>query len=1011
MANEKDIQDLTKMLTPLFREIQQVTKHFAEASESLSNAGIKKFTDEVKDAIKQTGLYSDAHMAGIKTAKEMQDTLEHLEDQYNKIQKLEAKARVLAEEDLKDMAEVLKNNGTYNARLEEQIDLQKKLLSEDYKKLDLTAAQVTQIRESYPAIKAEIEARYKNIKSTDGIRRVHEDLTGSLKKQIKAFGEFGFGLEMLKKAFTATYEQMNRLSGKGMLGAFTTLQMLSPKLLVSAQDLEEILNKNRDIINTMGGGIKGIEAFADEVSNVRGDLKFLGKDATKAAARFIEMSKKSGLTPKDGQAYRKNLNQSIEQFKEFSGLFGDSYEDYAALTEQLQEEENVRKRLNNLNKTQLAQELEAMRQRTENLKLMGLSNQQIVEFNKELQNIVNPRKNDFSERATQSIALTQSVNEMAKLLQTGNPEDQAILQDLQQNQGAIQKIADLNQAGRQKELADFMETPEGAKAARAYSKAASKTDMSDQFQRATRNVFMDKAGGLNAIMDKYGGALATSQAQEKDINGMPNKEDVLKNAADLQGANSKTADALNLMTTAVEGAKAIFENPLIDALTGAISMLWAFTTAGGISGALGALKSLGSVISGGGGLLSILGRGGAVAGAGAVGYELGKHVVAPLIDKGIGAISGAMGGPKDQTLGTAMYSGVNKLQSSGFLPGQSDEQKQRAADQASWQQQYKKRLSSQGYITKKQADLYTQNGVTVDQTKVEGAVTAPGVTQGGNTMPYDFTSFANQVANSESGGKGGGYGAINTLGYVGKYQFGAPALQDLGFVKKGTTNRGLNDPSNWLTPGGLQGFLQNTDTQEDAFKRYTQMHYQQLVKAGVITSSSTPAEIAGYLAAAHLEGVGGAIDLKNGKVKSDAYGTSTGKYFAMGAASQGGGAMTAGGTGVMTGAVGAMGSQYARAAGNTMAAAGSASTSPPGAAASPMGAITASMGPITSSPTATPVATTPPSVVADSTTTELKKQTSLLAEIVRNTSGSSRFSARPESYLQSPATVMGGVAG
>lgn len=163
-----------------------------------------------------------------------------------------------------------------------------------------------------------------------------------------------------------------------------------------------------------------------------------------------------------------------------------------------------------------------------------------------------------------------------------------------------------------------------------------------------------------------------------------------------------------------------------------------------------------------------------------------------------------------------------------------------------------------------------------------------------NSMGIDYNSYASALAKKESGGD---YGAVNSLGYVGKYQFGAMALEDMGLVKKGVGKKGqkaLDDPSNWNVEGGKQAFLGNAQLQEDTMLRYTQQNFKALARLGVITKDTDPKEVAGYLAAAHLLGPGGARDLKQGKSGTDAYGTSSAAYYKVGAETQtaGGGAGT-----------------------------------------------------------------------------------------------------------------------
>lgn len=156
-------------------------------------------------------------------------------------------------------------------------------------------------------------------------------------------------------------------------------------------------------------------------------------------------------------------------------------------------------------------------------------------------------------------------------------------------------------------------------------------------------------------------------------------------------------------------------------------------------------------------------------------------------------------------------------------------------------------------------------------------------------IPIDFKSFSNKIAMLESGGGAlsyGGYSTVNRLGYLGRYQFGALALQDMGLVKRGVSLKGLDDPKNWNIDGGKQAFLKNENLQEETFVNYTKMNYSRLLNLGVVTADSPPGEIAGYLAAAHLVGPGGAKDLKAGVIKADAFGTKSSKYFLEGSITQ-----------------------------------------------------------------------------------------------------------------------------
>lgn len=129
------------------------------------------------------------------------------------------------------------------------------------------------------------------------------------------------------------------------------------------------------------------------------------------------------------------------------------------------------------------------------------------------------------------------------------------------------------------------------------------------------------------------------------------------------------------------------------------------------------------------------------------------------------------------------------------------------------------------------------------------------------------------------------YSAVNQLGYLGKYQFGAAMLIDLGYVKSGTTNKMLSNPSVWTGKNGIDSkekFLASQSVQESAMDSELVMNTSRLKKLGVIDASSTSQEINGYLATSHLLGTGGARDMKNGKVKSDANGVTGQEYYKLG---------------------------------------------------------------------------------------------------------------------------------
>lgn len=137
----------------------------------------------------------------------------------------------------------------------------------------------------------------------------------------------------------------------------------------------------------------------------------------------------------------------------------------------------------------------------------------------------------------------------------------------------------------------------------------------------------------------------------------------------------------------------------------------------------------------------------------------------------------------------------------------------------------------------------------------------------------------------------------NPYGYVGAYQFGAQALEQVGLLKPGASRQGnvaLQNPNNWTVPGGLQTFLSDPKLQDDAARNLIESNRDTLKQAGVIKDNTPESTQNGLLAAAHLGGASAAIKLfhnmnspniamRGNQGIPDAFGTTPGKYFQMGA--------------------------------------------------------------------------------------------------------------------------------
>jgi hypothetical protein len=125
---------------------------------------------------------------------------------------------------------------------------------------------------------------------------------------------------------------------------------------------------------------------------------------------------------------------------------------------------------------------------------------------------------------------------------------------------------------------------------------------------------------------------------------------------------------------------------------------------------------------------------------------------------------------------------------------------------------------------------------------------------------FDYTKYKELVGIREGGGK---YDADNKVGFLGKYQFGAQALETFGYLKPGTSadRNAVYSPSNWTGKNGIASaddFKKATDVQENLMNAYTDMNLKGLQKSGVLTGEDSGSSIAAKLYAAHHGGVGGA---------------------------------------------------------------------------------------------------------------------------------------------------------
>ena len=144
-------------------------------------------------------------------------------------------------------------------------------------------------------------------------------------------------------------------------------------------------------------------------------------------------------------------------------------------------------------------------------------------------------------------------------------------------------------------------------------------------------------------------------------------------------------------------------------------------------------------------------------------------------------------------------------------------------------------------------------------------------------MEKTFDQFKQDLGFRESGNK---YSVTNSLGFLGKYQFGKARLYDLGFSIDGFAPKGMA-PKKIIT---ADQFLNDPQLQEELFKKHVKTFAAYALKkfSDYLNNEvhGIKVTLSGLVAGAHLLGWGGVKDfLLNGTVGKDGYGTKISEYI------------------------------------------------------------------------------------------------------------------------------------
>ena len=673
---EESIQANRNINREMSQAIKTVTK-FTDALDVASNTAIDKSTDSLKQLLKTSKLLSDSQVDTIKSAKGLQNVVEslgrkqarldELQEQYNKqlekaiakgyagvrLQRIEAALQQRLAKRLNDLGVSTASAANASAKLQDELtkhkDLEKQLNKEI---VNLTS-------------------------SASKAGKAVEDLGSRMVETAEKHLSVAAALGLLQKSLTDLYGQVTRFADKGMFAAWRAINMGALRLKLSVAEFEEVMARNMDIINSLGGGIAGIDSFTEALKSASKDLEMYGKNSAKIAAAIMgTVQRSTGLGPgsRDSNASREayaQIQKSMkEQFKLFNGGFGDSIEQFTSYYDQVLRSEELQSKMNGLDSKSIANMVTEIQIRTENLKLMGLNNDQILEMTRRMEQMFPRLQNNQGEaifkgiNASNATALlgqyvqSQGLGELGARLQSKEYTDYAkklrmssgnAAANLKGTQLGIQYDKDIAEAVAKIER-DRDKDESGAQGSfKGYAAYAAINNDRQFFDASIQN-------GTNFNIAKRSGQDHTEGSYtDKDgriVGGAADK--FRKDIKDMSGEASLLGKSFSELRSAVDQITSIINggNGFVMALGAAAGAALLFSSA--LRGkVLSAITSLGSALMNNGIKPAIqgAGAGAGAAGAGAAGGAAGGLMsrlksVAPkagkLLARGAGALASAL---------------------------------------------------------------------------------------------------------------------------------------------------------------------------------------------------------------------------------------------------------------------------------------------------------------------------------------------------------------------------------
>jgi soluble lytic murein transglycosylase-like protein len=613
----KTIDDLFSTIADTNIKAARSAVNLGKSFDELSKAGAQKLLDQMKEQIKQGKLMTKEQLSHIKTVQDLTNVLDHYESTVEKVNKIQ-------KENAETIKKIQAGQITGSKKWQEQADKYRKALEEA---TGLSHKEAEALKDTTKSLKDLSDSQSQAMKRFDHISKASEKLHDTIAGKIASYISIGKGIEDMAKGGKQAVDEWIKISQNGLQGAFLQVQMSAVKLRMSFEEFSEVLGKHRDIVLELGGGAVGVAKFGEYLDEASKGLSYLGKDAKKATASFAGTIQHSGIGINDRDKFDDAMNAMQTQYKKFAALYGDDYETYSSLVDLQAQDEVIQGRMIGLGRKQLGVVAQEIRARVENEKLLGMSNEQLTDFNRKVNDIINPENTDLQGQQTGAINAQNAIAMMLRM----DPNNEGLKSASQ----TLQPLINAMGSGDINTFQKIASSKEGISALSTVNTARDKIfnrPGSRSIDRLPLNTFLNGSPQFRDLLKGTNGVgMAKLNGSDAESNLAKMNQDQLAGLKDSVEATGAFATAMNSATTALQQYEATMNNSAVKFGQGVGEV---------ILGIIGAelLKT------GGGKLLtlirSLIGASAAEAGAGAAGA--GEAAAAAAAGGSAAAAGGAM---------------------------------------------------------------------------------------------------------------------------------------------------------------------------------------------------------------------------------------------------------------------------------------------------------------------------------------------------------------------------------